>query len=284
VHTWTWSEVHLSSAPLAAVNRARDQRKKNIRRVLWARGFVMVTLLGTTFGAAGRGDMGIKIAERASGPQAGKASASAPANQDSASLIPTILLQKIPLRATNTDGRPGDVINILIVGAEADITLVFRAADWTAVDRTKAEAASSAEPSTNLSKEEYLALPLPEEFLFGKSQDYGFAQDALVTVVKARHDVRIWKAPFTVNGQTLWVGVAAHEGPWWDNSAGTVNDGPDPNVDDERDFVGNSLRATGLVKRSGYVASAGESGNTTHAPSDGVRTDGRLFVMMLLHL
>ena len=66
-------------------------------------------------------------------------------------------------------------------------------------------------------------MPLREQSLFGKPQDYGFAQDALVTVVQARHDVRIWKAPFAVNGQALWVGAASHEGPWWDNSAGAVS-------------------------------------------------------------
>lgn len=93
---------------------------------------------------------------------------------------------------------------------------------------------------------------------------------------------RIWKAPFAVNGQALWVGAASHEGHWWDNSAGAVSYTADPNVDDERDFLDNSLQTTGLVERSGYVASVGEPGKTRPEASKGLRTDGRVFVMTLI--
>ena len=259
---------------MPVVDRRRDQDNEN-RRCLFrasALGFLIAALLGA----------GFAVAPQASGQQAGKPPA--PPSGDAAPLLPRTVLEKIPARASGADARPEDFVNFVIVGTEADMTLVFHAAGWTAVDRTKAGAAASPGPPVTLSEEEYVAMPLSEQFLFGKPQDYGFAQDALVSVVQARHDARIWKAPFALNGQALWVGAVSHEGPWWDNSAGAVSYAADPHVDDERDFLGNSLRTTGLVERSGYVTSVGEPGKTHPAASDGFRTDGRVFVIKLIHL
>jgi hypothetical protein len=79
-------------------------------------------------------------------------------------------------------------------------------------------------------------------------------------------------------------GAASHEGSWWDNSAGAVSYAADPYVDDERDFLGNRLWTIGLVERSGYVRVRGRARKTHPAPSDGFRSDGRVFVMKLIHL
>ena len=245
----------------------------------------MVALLGAGFAVAGQGDVPTNVAPRASGQRAGNRSAPAASAGVAAPLIPASVLERIPLRASDADARPGDLVNFLIVGTEADMKLAFQAAGWSAVDRTKADTAPSPDPPASLLQREYLTVPLREQFLFGKSQDHGFVRDALVALVQARHDVRIWKAPFAVNGQALWVGAASHEGPWWDNSAAAVSYTADPNVDDERDFLGNSLRVTGLVERSEYVASVGEPAKTRPAASEtSLRTDGRVLVMALIHL
>ena len=247
----------------------------------------LAALLGASFGAAGPRDMSSAVVPLPSGQQSAKPPSLASPGGNDARLLPTNVLEKIPPRASGADGGPGDLVNILIVGTESDVALVFRAAGWRAVERTKAgaSAAASSQPpqATATLEEEYVATPLGEELLFGKSQDYGFAQDALITVVQARHDVRIWKAPFGVNRQTLWVGTASHEGPWWDDSSETVSYAPDPKVDDERDFVGTSLRATGLVEHSGYVAASGKQENVA-AGSDGLHSDGRILVITLIHL
>jgi hypothetical protein len=266
----------------APVNRSRDQGKNNNRRLsrTSALGFLMAAVLGAGFAVAGQRDVPRKVTPRASRQRTSKPSAQASSSGDAAPLIPTSVLEKIPPRASGADGQPGDFVNFLIVGTEADMKLAFQAAGWTTVGHMKADA-TSPDPPASLSQEEYLAMPLHEQFIFGKSQDYGFVCNALVTVVPARHDVRIWKVPFAVNGRALWVGAASHEGPWWDNSAGTVSYAAVPNVDEERDFLGNSLQTTGLVERSGYV---GEPGKTPPEASEGLRTDGRVFVMMLIHL
>jgi hypothetical protein len=229
-----------------------------------ALGFLMAALLGASFAVAGQ--------------RTHKPSAPAVSGVVASPLTPISVIEKIPSGASSGDGQPGDFVNFLIVGTEADMKLTFQGAGWRAVDRTKAAAPSPA------SQEEYLAMPLREQSLFSKPQDYGFAYPALVTVVQARHDVRIWKAPFVVNGQALWVGAASHEGPWWDNGTEAVSDAAFPNMDDERDFLAQSLQATGLVERSEYVTSEGEPGNPRPEASHGLLTDGRILVMTLIHL
>lgn len=90
-------------------------------------------------------------------------------------------------------------------------------------------------------------------YLFGKPQDYGFAHTELVTVVQAK-----------VTGE-----VSYHV---------------DPNVDEERDFVRDTLNATGLVEHFGYVRFFAKGGRVrTHGGSN-LQTDGRVLVMTLMRL
>src|SRR5579883_1648282 len=63
----------------------------------------------------------------------------------------------------------------------------------------------------SLSKESYLTMPMSQLYLFGRPQDYGWAHAEPISVVASRNHLRIWKAPFTVDGQTLWVGAATHD-------------------------------------------------------------------------
>ncbi len=268
----------------ASVNRRRDRNKENSRLLSWAStlGILIAVHLGLGLAFAGQRDVHKKMTPRTS-VQRTEPSAPAPSS-NAASLIPIDVLERIPPRASSADTRPGDSVNFLIVGTEADMKLAFRAAGWALVGRTTQDAAKSPDSPASASPEEYVATPLSEQDLFGKSQDYGFARDALVSVFPARHDVRIWKAPLAVSGRAIWVGAASHEGPWWDNSAGVVSYTADPNVDEERDFLGNSLQTTGLVDRSEYVASVGKPGKTSPEASEDLHTDGRVLVMRLIHL
>ena len=244
---------------------------------------LVIALVETGFAATGQRDASRKIAPQVSSERGGRPSPPV-SSRDAAGLIPTSVVEKIPRRAVGPDERQGDIVNFLIVGSESDMILVFRAGGWTAVQRAQADAAPSPERLASLSEEEYVGMPLRDEDLFGKTQDYGFAQAALVTVLRARYSVRIWKAPFTVNRQALWIGAASHEGPWWDNSTGAVNHGADTNVDDEREFLETSLSATGLAERLGYISAPGEPEKTDRAASEGLHTDGRVVVIRLIHL
>lgn len=202
-----------------------------------------------------------------------------------AALIPPKVLANIPQRALNSRGQPEDLVNLLIFGTEEDLKLIFQAAGWVMLKRADPSPAMSRDALQSLSAEAYLARPLSELYLFGRPQDYSFADSAMAEAVQARHYLRVWRNSSEVDGQTLWVGAAAHDtGPWWNSRTGEVSYKIDPNVDRERDFVRETLNATGLVDHLGYVRFLPEGQRLKTEAGFKLRTDGRVLVMTIEHL
>ena len=139
------------------------------------------------------------------------------------------------------------MVNFLILGSEAAMQQVFTTGGWVKVD---ADVGATVLHGIleSLSKESYLTMPMSQLYLFGRPQDYGWAHAEPITVVKTRNHLRIWKAPFQVNGQTLWVGAATHDiGFERDQRNNGVTHKIDPDIDIERDYVEKTLTSTGLV-------------------------------------
>ena len=191
------------------------------------------------------------------------------------------LLDKIPRRIGDNAGHAGDMVNFLIVGQEEEVTKVFETAGWVKVDRTKKDAVMHALMET-LSKEAYLEMPMSELYLFGRVQDYGFAHAVPFQVVAQRHHLRIWKAPFQVNGQPLWVGAATHDtGFERDQRNNGITHKIDPDIDKERKFVGDSLNETGLLSQLTYILPANPLIDAKTATGEEFHSDGRVLAMSL---
>jgi hypothetical protein len=161
--------------------------------------------------------------------------------------IDNSLFSKIPRRIADKAGNPGDMVNFLILGSEEAMQRVFTTAGWVKVD-ADVKGAVLHGLIESLSKESYLNMPMSPLYLFGRSQDYGWAHAEPISVVKTRNHLRIWKAPFTVNGKMLWVGAATHDiGFERDQRNNGVTHKIDPDIDLERDYVEKTLASTGLV-------------------------------------
>jgi hypothetical protein len=157
------------------------------------------------------------------------------------------LFSKIPRRIADKDGHTGDMVNFLILGSEDSMKNVFTAAGWVTVD---ADVTGTFLHGLieSLSKESYLTMPMSQLYLFGRPQDYGWAHAEPIRVVSSRNHLRIWKAPFQVNGETVWVGAATHDiGFERDERNNRLTHKIDPDIDLERDFVEKTLVSTGLV-------------------------------------
>jgi hypothetical protein len=113
--------------------------------------------------------------------------------------IDNSLFSKIPQRIADKAGNPGDMVNFLILGSEEAMQHVFTTAGWVKVD-ADVKGAVLHGLIESLSKESYLNMPMSPLYLFGRSQDYGWAHAEPISVVKSRNHLRIWKAPFPVNG------------------------------------------------------------------------------------
>lgn len=155
--------------------------------------------------------------------------------------------KKIPRRIADKDGNPGDMVNFLILGSEIGVQQAFGRAGWVRVDSTPKDAILNG-ILESLSKESYVQMPMSQLYLFERFQDYGFAHAEPLAVVAQRHHLRLWKAPFTVNGETLWVGAATHDiGFERDKRNNGITHKIDPDIDLERAYVEKTLSSTGMV-------------------------------------
>lgn len=161
--------------------------------------------------------------------------------------IDNALFAKIPRRVSDQKGNPGDMVNFLILGSQTAMEQVFNAAGWVKVDPDVKDTILHG-IIESISKESYLTMPMSQLYLFDRPQDYGWAHAEPISVVKTRNHLRIWKAPFEVNGQTLWVGAATHDtGFERDQRNNGITHKIDPDIDLERDYVEKTLESTGLV-------------------------------------
>jgi hypothetical protein len=182
------------------------------------------------------------------------------------------LFEKIPRRIGDRDGNAGDMVNFLILGDEDQMKKVFTNAGWVKVDADVKETVLTG-IIASLSKESYLTMPMSPLYLFGRPQDYGWAHAEPITVVASRNHLRIWKAPFTVNGEMLWVGAATHDiGFEKDQRNNGLTHKIDPDIDLEKDYVQKTLSSTGLVAevlhflpKRPMVAARTATGGTFHS-------------------
>jgi hypothetical protein len=135
---------------------------------------------------------------------------------------------------------------------------------------------------SSISKQAYVEMPMSKLNLFGRPQDYGFAHAEPLSVVSTRHHLRIWKAPFDVAGQALWVGAGTHDiGFERDQRNNGVTHKIDPAIDGERNYIGESLKSTGMLTRLGYVTPPDPLTDARTATGGSFHSDGRILVMML---
>jgi len=192
------------------------------------------------------------------------------------------MIDRIPRRVVDAQGNPGDNTNFVVVGGEKQVLGVFEAAGWVKVDRSNGDALLAGVMAV-LSKQAYLTLPMSILTLFGRPQDYGLAHAEPLAVVAQRHHLRLWKAPFQVEGQELWVGAATHDiGFDRDQRNNGVTHKIDPAVDDEREFVSRSLEETGLVAKLSYMTPSQPSKEARTATGATFHSDGRVLVIHLV--
>jgi hypothetical protein len=195
--------------------------------------------------------------------------------------VDNALFAKIPRRIGDEQGDPGDMVNFLIIGDEDGMKKVFTTAGWVKVD-ADVKSTILAGALASFSKESYLTMPMSPLYLFGRHQDYGWAHAEPITVVASRNHLRIWKAPFTVNGQTLWVGAATHDiGFEKDQRNNGLTHKIDPNIDLERDYVEKTLSSTGLVVEVTHFLPQNPMQEAKTATGGSFHSNGQVLVMKL---
>jgi hypothetical protein len=195
--------------------------------------------------------------------------------------FPQSLLDSLPKRVTDPNGEPGDRVNFILVGTQEQVQAALKAAGWVVVDRTHQEAVFRG-ILASLSKESYVTLPMSELNMFARAQDFGYAQADPLRVVASRHHFRIWKAPDTLEGRTIWVGAGTHDiGFDRDQRNNGVTHKIDPETDGEREYIRDSLVQTGLTTKTDYLMAAEPIKNAKTATGSEFHSDGRTLIVYL---
>ena len=190
-------------------------------------------------------------------------------------------LDNLPRRVNDQFQNLGDMVNFVMIGAQKDIQAALDAASWHVADTSNENAVVSAIMET-YKKKDYLQMPMSTLYLFGREQDFGYEMAEPIAMVASRHHFRIWKAPFDLQGQTVWVGAGTHDiGFAKDRRNGSVTHKIDPFVDGERDNIGSSLQKANKTKTMSYYLPPNPVQGAKNATGDGYQSDGRLLVIFL---
>ena len=191
------------------------------------------------------------------------------------------MLDRIPTRINDSLGNVGDRVNFLIIGSEARVHRALDSAGWIQPDKSIKNAFMRG-ALESFSREAYVTMPISNLMLFGRNQDFGYAQADPIKVIASRHHFRLWRAPFDVEGQPLWAGAGTHDtGLEKDQRNGKLTHKIDPAVDGERDYIGQSLQQTGLVAKLDYMTPSNPVTEAKTATGGGFHSDGRTLVVYL---
>jgi len=198
--------------------------------------------------------------------------------------IPSItkaLLNEIPRRVTDPQGNPGDMVNILMVGTQDEVTQAFKTAGWVAVDQSVEETVVAG-LFDSLAKKDYLTMPMSKLYLFKRPQDYGFAHAEPIRVAMSRNHLRAWKSPYQADGRPVWCVAATHDiGFERDQRNNGVTHKIDPAIDGEREYVNQTLSGTGLVIERAHVTPLTPLTEAKTATGGSFHSDGRILVLVL---
>jgi len=213
--------------------------------------------------------------ERTAAPVVTKVEVTVPA-------FPQSRLDEIPRRVSDPGGAPGDRVNFIVVGTQEKLQAALKAAGWVVVDRTNKDTILRGALAT-FSKQAYVTIPMSELRLFDRPQDFGYAQADPLRVVASRHHFRVWKAPFDLEGQAVWIGAGTHDiGFDRDQRNGNLTHKIDPDVDLEREYIADSLTQTGMTAKITYMTPNNPVTTARTAHGEDFHSDGRTALIYLM--
>lgn len=187
-------------------------------------------------------------------------------------------LDDLPGITETGDKHPGDPINVALIGSEADVKAIMKAAGWFPADPLGLRSDVKIAADTVL-KRPYDEAPVSNLFLFGRKEDLAFEQP-VGDDPRQRHHVRYWKAPQVDDqGRPLWAGSVTYDKRvGLSYTTGQVTHHISGDVDAERDRLFDELKKTGDLTDAQIIDDFHKVKSGKNGGGDEWHTDGRLFV------
>jgi len=182
-------------------------------------------------------------------------------------------------RTQTGDGLLGDPVNIAFNGKREQVIAAMVAAGWTQAGSLNA-ASSLKITYAAVRGTPYPNAPVSPLFLFGRRQDFAFEKD-LDGNPRRRHHIRFWRTP-----EHWWL-PGGYKADWlaaatFDKNVGLslftgqITHKIDANVDQERDYVIDTLRHAKVTSDVQFVRHFTSSYHTRNGGGDIIHTDGSL--------
>jgi LssY C-terminus len=191
-------------------------------------------------------------------------------------------LKELPC-CTASDGRPGDPLNVVLVGSLHTVRSTLVSRHWDVTARlTTGSGWQMAKDFLFGSPDRYA--PVSALYTFGRVQDTTFQKSR--NVIEERNHMRLWLAPVAHRGQPVWVGQISRDvgveltGHLWPLTTHVIG----PDVDDARYYLVEDLLYGGRIRRIGFVDGVGQASLVSprhNAEGDPYFTDGLRAVLFL---
>jgi len=179
--------------------------------------------------------------------------------------------------------RSGDPLNLVVIGSGADTIFPFIERGWR-LDEPLDIHSILRTVSAFIFGTEYTTSPVSPLYVFGRPQD--IALQKARNNISLRNHLRVWRAPFTAQGQDVWVGQISRDigtkltTQTWSFTTHRIS----PEVDQDRYYLLQDLLLTGQAYRFGFARGVGLSSPTnprTNLGYDPYVTDGLRLVVFL---
>jgi hypothetical protein len=193
-----------------------------------------------------------------------------------------VYLEELPCCALGGDRTTaGDPMNLVVVGTADEVLATFVTRGWDITETLRGGTALRTVISSIFGSR-YRTSPVSPLYVFDRPQDAAL-QQARKTVDERNH-LRLWLAPVTVEGISVWVGQISRDIGVRLSRKTLITHKIDPVVDEARLYVTLDLAASGYLGRYGYVRGVGSA--SPEAPRhnytlDPYFTDGLRVVLFL---
>jgi hypothetical protein len=188
------------------------------------------------------------------------------------------MVQLLPPRSLNGEGREGDMLNLIFAAREDELQEAFAQAGWLKVEKSKPRIIWH----LLWQRKRYTKLPMGRLYVFGRAQDFSYALPDPKSIVARRHHLRIWKTGESEDGIPLWVAAATHDvGIQLVKHKFRLLHRIDPNVDEERDFIAANLALTRQLVRQTYINCADPVFRAETATGQSYYSDSRMLLLEL---
>jgi len=193
-------------------------------------------------------------------------------------------IESLPCCTTDITGtKKGDPVNFVLIGNDDDVLGALTRQGW---DATHALAAATAWSTFRayISANSYRYAPISPLYFYGRRQD--IAMQKARSNINQRNHLRLWKAPYSYEGKSVWVGQISRDigVRFAVNAPFFVTHAIEPDLDEARSYLIQDLLASEYLHAFGWLKGVGrvqQDHPRVNLTGDPYFTDGLRAVMVM---